>query len=80
MLSFIGRSFVQKTLTLIFVSIISFLIIHLAPGKPSQVDPLNPKFTPEMVERFRQAFHLDKPLYVQYFYFYRDLFTGRTVS
>jgi peptide/nickel transport system permease protein len=80
MLSFIGRSFVQKIITLIFVSIVSFLIIHLAPGKPSQVDPLNPKFTPEMVERFRQAFHLDKPLYVQYVYFYRDLLTGRTVS
>jgi peptide/nickel transport system permease protein len=66
--------------TLFFVSIISFLIIHLAPGELSQVNPLNPKFTPEMVERFRQAFHLDKPLYVQYLYFYRDLFTGTTIS
>jgi peptide/nickel transport system permease protein len=56
------------------------LIIHLAPGEPSQVDPLNPKFTPEMVERFRTEFHLDKPLYVQFLYFYRDLFTGRTLS
>jgi peptide/nickel transport system permease protein len=56
------------------------LIIHLAPGKPSQVDPLNPKFTPEMVERFRKAFHLDKPLHIQYLYFYRGLFTGKTVS
>ena len=80
MLSFIGRSFVQKIITLFFVSIISFLIIHLAPGKPSQVDPLNPKFTPEMVERFRKAFNLDKPLYAQYIFFYRDLFTGKTVS
>ena len=80
MLAFIGRSAVQKTITLFFVSVVSFLIIHLAPGKPSQVDPLNPKFTPEMVERFRQAFHLDKPLYVQYLMFYRDLFTGKTVS
>jgi peptide/nickel transport system permease protein len=44
------------------------------------VDPLNPKFTPEMVERFRTEFHLDKPLYVQFLYFYRDLFTGRTLS
>jgi peptide/nickel transport system permease protein len=44
------------------------------------VDPLNPKFTPEMVERFRQQFHLDQPLYVQYAYFYRDLFTGKTIS
>jgi peptide/nickel transport system permease protein len=80
MLSFIGRSIIQKIVTLFFVSIISFLIIHLAPGKPSQVDPLNPKFTPEMLERFRKEFHLDKPLYVQYIYFYRDLFTGKTVS
>jgi len=80
MLSFIGRSVVQKTITLFFVSIVSFLIIHLAPGKPSQVDPLNPKFTPEMLERFRKEFHLDKPLYVQYIYFYQNLFTGKTVS
>lgn len=80
MLSFIGRSVLQKIVTLFFVSIISFLIIHLAPGEPSQVDPLNPKFTPEMVERFRTEFHLDRPLYVQYLYFYRDLLSGRTVS
>jgi peptide/nickel transport system permease protein len=80
MLSFIGRSVVQKTITLFFVSIVSFLIIHLAPGKPSQVNPLNPKFTPEILERFQKEFHLDKPLYVQYLYFYRGLFTGQTVS
>jgi peptide/nickel transport system permease protein len=80
MLSFIGRSIVQKIITLFFISIVSFLIIHLAPGKPSQVDPLNPKFTPEVVERFRKEFHLDKPLHIQYIYFYRDLFTGQTVS
>jgi peptide/nickel transport system permease protein len=80
MLSFIGRSIIQKIITLFFVMVISFLIIHLAPGKPSQVDPLNPKFTPEMVERFRKEFHLDQPLYIQFFYFYRDLFTAKTVS
>jgi peptide/nickel transport system permease protein len=80
MISFIGRSAVQKVITLFFVSVVSFLIIHLAPGEPSQVDPMNPKFTPEMVERFRRQFHLDKPLYAQYLLFYKDLFTGRTVS
>jgi peptide/nickel transport system permease protein len=80
MLAFIGRSVVQKIVTLFFVSVVSFAIIHLAPGEPSQVDPLNPKFTPEMVARFRQAFHLDRPLYVQYALFYRDLLTGNTVS
>lgn len=80
MIAFIARSAIQKVITLFFVAVVSFLIIHLAPGEPSQVDPLNPKFTPEMVERFRTEFHLDKPLYVQFLYFYRDLFTGRTLS
>jgi peptide/nickel transport system permease protein len=80
MFSFIARNIVQKTVTLFFVSVVSFLIIHLAPGSPSQVDPMNPKFTPEMVERFRAEFNLDKPLYLQYLLFYRDLFTGSTVS
>ncbi|MFO7784092.1 MAG: ABC transporter permease [Thermodesulfobacteriota bacterium] len=80
MVSFIGRSVIQKAVTLFFVSVLSFLIIHLAPGEPSQVDPLNPKFTPEMVERFRKAFHLDKPLHVQYAFFYRNLLTGDLVS
>lgn len=80
MLSFIGRSIIQKIVTLFFISVVSFLIIHLAPGEPSQVDPMNPKFTPEMVERFRQEFHLDKPLYTQYLLFYKDLFTGKTIS
>ncbi len=80
MLSFIGRSTIQKIITLFFVSVVSFLIIHLAPGEPSQVDPLNPKFTPEMVERFRMEFHLDRPLYIQYVFFYKDLLTGKTIS
>lgn len=80
MLHFLGKSLIQKTITLFFVSVVSFLIIHLAPGEPSQVDPLNPKFTPEVVERMRKAFHLDEPLYIQYLLFYKDLFTGKTVS
>jgi len=80
MIAFIGRSLVQKLVTLFFVSVVSFAIVHLAPGEPTQVDPLNPKFTPEMVARFRESFHLDRPLYVQYGLFYRDLLTGKTVS
>jgi peptide/nickel transport system permease protein len=80
MLAFLGRSLVQKVVTLLFIMVISFAVVHLAPGEPSQVDPLNPKFTKEVVERFRQQFHLDKPLYQQFFFFYRDFFAGKSVS
>lgn len=80
MLSFLARSFMQKLITLFFVSVVSFLIIHLAPGEPSQIDPMNPRMTKEVVERMRKEFNLDKPLYVQYGLFYKGLFTGTLVS
>lgn len=80
MLAFFGRSLIRKGVTLFFVSVVSFLIIYLAPGEPSQIDPLNPKFTKEVMERFRSEFHLDEPLHIQYLYFYRDLFSGTSVS
>jgi peptide/nickel transport system permease protein len=80
MFAFLGRSLVQKVVTLLFIMVISFAVVHLAPGEPSQVNPLNPKFTKEVVERFREQFHLDKPLYQQFFLFYRDFFTGKSVS
>jgi peptide/nickel transport system permease protein len=56
---------------------VSFGVVHLAPGSPSQIDPMNPRFTKEQLERYRTAFDLDKPLYVQYLLFYQRLFTGQ---
>lgn len=76
MFSFTVRSLFQKLLTLFFISIISFLVVYLAPGEPSQIDPLNPKFTAEDLAKFRAEFNLDKPLHVQYYLFYKNLFSG----
>jgi len=55
-------------------------MVMLAPGDPSEVDPMNPKFTKEDVERLRKAFDLDKPLYVQYYLFYKKLFNNTLKS
>lgn len=80
MLPFVVRTAWKKLWTLVFISIISFGVVHLAPGEPSQIDPLNPRFTPQQLERYRQAFGLDQPLYVQYARFYRQFFTGELRS
>jgi peptide/nickel transport system permease protein len=76
-LPFTLRAIWRKLWTLLLISIVSFGVIHLAPGSPSQIDPLNPRFTKEQLERYRAAFDLDKPLYVQYGLFYQRLFTGQ---
>ncbi len=58
------------------ITIISFFIIHLAPGEPiSPMADFNPKFTPEMRERLRAQYGLDKPLYVQYLKWMKGLLT-----
>jgi peptide/nickel transport system permease protein len=76
-LPFLARACWRKLWTLFLISIVSFLVIHLAPGAPSQIDPMNPRFTKEQLTRYRAAFDLDKPLYVQYGLFYQRLFTGQ---
>ncbi len=49
------------------VTVLSFCIIHLAPGKPTdKLSELNPKMTPEARQRLEQYYGLDKPLHVQY--------------
>ncbi|MEK6710705.1 MAG: ABC transporter permease [Nitrospinota bacterium] len=80
MAAFIVRSLLSKAVTLLVISVVSFLIVHLAPGEPSQIDPLNPRFRKEDLARYRAAFGLDKPLHQQYVLFYKNLFTGELKS
>lgn len=80
MANFIARSVLQRLGLLFVVSILAHTVIHLAPGEPSEVDPMNPRLKAEDVARIRAAFHLDDPLHLQYAYWMRDLVTGELRS
>jgi len=79
-INFILRNIWQRIILLVFISIISHAIVHLAPGEPALVDPSNPRMKPEDIQRIRTAFHLDEPLHIQYVYWVQDLFTGELKS
>ncbi|MDI6854745.1 MAG: ABC transporter permease [Deltaproteobacteria bacterium] len=52
---------------LLGITIVSFTVIHLAPGTPTDMQTtLNPKASLEAQKRLRELYGLDKPLYVQY--------------
>lgn len=54
--------------TLIGVTLITFFIIQLAPGKPTDLmTDLNPKITPEARQKLEEYYGLDKPILMQYF-------------
>ncbi len=77
---FMVRTLWQRLLLLVFISIISHAVVHLAPGEPTEVDPMNPMMKAADIARIRQAFHLDDPIYLQYFHWLRDLLTGNLKS
>ena len=52
---------------LLGITIVSFSIIHLAPGKPTTIEQsLNPKVSAQARERLEKLYGLDKPLPIQY--------------
>jgi len=52
---------------LLGITLISFAMMHLAPGEPSVVgQSFDPKVSSEDIERMRSFYHLDEPLYQQY--------------
>jgi len=67
MLTYLIKRLFEMIPTLLGITLISFFIIHLAPGKPTDVfSELNPKITPEARERLEKYYGLDKPVIVQY--------------
>ncbi len=60
---------------LVGISIITFVLVRSIPGDPARV-LLGPRTTEEALRRVREQFGLDEPLWLQYFYFVKNLFKG----
>ncbi|MGQ9626942.1 MAG: ABC transporter permease [Anaerolineae bacterium] len=63
---YITRRIIALFPVLIGVTLLVFLIMHLAPGDPAQII-LGPKATETSLARLRHELGLDQPLHVQYF-------------
>lgn len=67
MVPYIGKRLIEMIPTLFGITLLSFFIIQLAPGKPTDVfTEMNPKITPEARERLEKLYGLDKPIIEQY--------------
>lgn len=67
----VHRYLIKRLISLIIllfgITIITFLVIHLAPGRPTDLETqFNPKVSMEARERMAHLYGLDKPLHVQY--------------
>ncbi|MBI1291485.1 ABC transporter permease subunit [bacterium] len=78
MMKILLQRLLQLVPTLIGVSILTFLMMRLAPGDPVRL-MLGTEASPEAVEELRRQMGLDRPLYEQYFtYMGLNVFSGKT--
>ncbi len=85
----VRRRLLLLPVTLLGVTVITFLAIHLIPGDPAEVYAGGPLAPPEAVEAMRVRLGLNQPLHVQYLSYLgrlvrgdlgTSLFTGKLVS
>ncbi len=67
MADFVIRRLLSLIPVLLWITVISFGIIHLAPGKPTDAaTQFNPKVSLEARQRMEALYGLDRPLHLQY--------------
>src|SRR4030042_216304 len=79
MARYLIRRLLYTFITLVGISVISWVIITQAPGSPIAIT-MDPKVSPKIVEQMEKNYDLDKPIYQQYFLWLKRLFTGNLYS
>lgn len=75
MLNYVLKRLAIGVLVVICASMILFSIMQLMPGDPIRMIA-DPRLPPQRIEELKRAWGLDKPAYLQYLYWMRNLLRG----
>ncbi|MCD6509515.1 MAG: ABC transporter permease [Thermoprotei archaeon] len=73
--AYIVRRTIYNVILLFFVLTLNFLIFQWMPGDPVAIIASSKRLRPEQVESLKKLFGLDKPLYIRYINYIRNMFT-----
>ena len=74
MIRFFVRRLLEMVPLLILLSLLIFVLFQLIPGDYLSEMALNPSISRQTIEDLRRDYGLDKPFYIQYFLWLRELF------
>lgn len=74
-LQYILKRVLQGVLTLLLASMLSFLIVQLAPGDFLTPFRQNPEFDRDTLKQLSEQFGLDQPIYIQYWRWLKQVVT-----
>jgi len=73
---YIVRRLLQSLLVIIGVTLVLFALFYVLPGDPVRVLTGNRHLSDTALANARRNFHLDQPLYRQYFYYLKNITRG----
>ncbi len=76
MWSYVFKRLLHMIPLLLGVSLLTFLLMSLAPGDYYTSLLQNPQISPDVVARLKAQFHLDRPWYIQYFFWLDGVLHG----
>ena len=76
MTGYLVRRLAQMGLTLFLIITLTFFLVEAQPGDYASFYVLNPDLPPDVKDRIREAFGLDKPVWQQYLIHLKNTFTG----
>lgn len=77
MLKYLFKRLIQSTVVMFGITIIVFLIIHLAPGDPVEAMlALDPNASQEDIELKKEVLGLNQPIHIQYLKYMQGVFKG----
>jgi peptide/nickel transport system permease protein len=76
MLRYVGQRLLLSIPTVLLVTLLVFLMLHLTPGDPAEIFLGENRSTPELLAQVRQEMGLDRPLHVQYLSYMGNIARG----
>ena len=74
--AYIARRLIYMAVTLLVITLITFLIFYVMPPTDPAIAFAGKQPTPEIVAEVKKQFGLDQPIYLQYGRFVRNIFLG----
>jgi peptide/nickel transport system permease protein len=76
MARYLAGRLLQAIPTLVLITVLVFLMLHLIPGDPAEVYVGDDPSTPELLERIREEMGLNRPLHIQYLSYMGNVLRG----
>ncbi|HEY1790937.1 MAG TPA: ABC transporter permease [Verrucomicrobiae bacterium] len=76
MWQFILKRVLHMIPLLLGVSLLTFLLMAISPGNYFTALQQNPQISPDTIAKLNAQFHLDRPWYVQYVFWLKNVFCG----